>query len=330
MKSKLFILICSLEILIIVFLLGKSLFPAKSDVLGATSSSAMRHEDYSYPKIDGLEHFYEPKPNFNKSIDLSWFGSEYNYSVTYTTNADGLRNPNNFLPNKEGKTFRIMTLGDSFTFGVFLNTQDTYPIQLSNKLNELKCEGVDNFEVLNLGVGAYDIRYPIERFKLRGQKYNPDLIIWLIIQDDFRRLDEKLIPRAEKYIEEYKKNGQLGKEINNGKFYTPFVKARNEIEEEVGKENIFEIQRGYLKDFFNRYQNHLLITTFENTDSSYKDMLNSLVNSREKAYFYPSLPVLGPIQEYPDHHPNPEGAKIIANFIKQYLLDNKIINCTNP
>ena len=76
-----------------------------------------------------------------------------------------------------------MTLGDSFTFGVYVNTEDNWTELLEDKLNSIKniCPNTDHFEVINLGVGGYDIEYAAKRYINRGKVYNPNIILLLLV-----------------------------------------------------------------------------------------------------------------------------------------------------
>jgi len=104
-----------------------------------------------------------------------WLG----YTPAYTINSDTLNDGSEYQIQKPKDTYRIMTLGDSFTFGFYVNTYDSYPETLERLLNEQPCN--NKFEVLNLGLPGYDIRQSLERFKRRGSKYNPDLVIWFLV-----------------------------------------------------------------------------------------------------------------------------------------------------
>ncbi len=86
----------------------------------------MDGHSFVFHKIDSLKSFYEPKPHTKAVQSLKFLGDEYNYSVTYTYNNDGLHQKENTPVNKSVGTYRIMTVGDSFTFGYNLNTEDTF------------------------------------------------------------------------------------------------------------------------------------------------------------------------------------------------------------
>jgi len=89
-------------------------------------------------------------------------------------------------------------LGDSFTFGSSVKREKNYPATLTRLLNNGKiCPANVSFEVINLGVYGYDLNYALERFKMRGLKYRPDLVIWLINDWNFTSYKEYFLPRSE-------------------------------------------------------------------------------------------------------------------------------------
>jgi len=128
-------------------------------------------------------YFYEPDVNMNEVVTFP----TYKRTVIETTNEDSLYERYNYTVKKPEGTYRIITLGDSFTQGVFVNISDNYPEILEDMFKNYskECESYNKFEVINLGVSGYDIAYSVERFKTRGLKYSPDLMLWNIKGDDF-------------------------------------------------------------------------------------------------------------------------------------------------
>ena len=109
----------------------------------------------------GLKHFYEPVPN---SIDKtnSW---SLNQGIN-TINNDALNERFNYAVDKSKGTYRIITLGDSYTYGLYIDTKDNWTEKLEDMLNtELKCNNINKFEVINLAVYGYDFQYNLERYK---------------------------------------------------------------------------------------------------------------------------------------------------------------------
>ena len=149
--------------------------PLKKNV----SINSINSSHLIFTPTDNLKYFYEPSPNvkLEESID--------NVTGVYKINSDSLNIEKDFKIEKPDNTFRVVTLGDSWTFGMFVNTNVNYPSMLEKKLNTMTCDGIDNFEVINLGMIGYDVTYSAERYAIRGKKYNPDLIIWFIKDHNF-------------------------------------------------------------------------------------------------------------------------------------------------
>jgi hypothetical protein len=99
----------------------------------------------------------------------------------YQINASGLRDKDYPLQKKAG-VYRIVVLGDSFTFGMGVNLEDTYPKRLEKILQAKD----PNIEVINFGVIGHDMWQYYETLKRRALSYHPDLVILALFPgDDF-------------------------------------------------------------------------------------------------------------------------------------------------
>lgn len=83
---------------------------------------------------------------------------------------------------KPSNTFRIAGLGDSTTFGWGMELSDIFLKQLETKLNNFD-DRLD-YQVLNLGVAAYNTVQEIESFIVKYLKMSPDLIILFYMAND--------------------------------------------------------------------------------------------------------------------------------------------------
>lgn len=91
-------------------------------------------------------------------------------------NSEGLRGREVARSKKRG-TERILCLGDSFTFGLFLNDGDTFPDYLQKIMDE-KSKTV-HYEVINAGHLDYTVTEELEYLQERGLLLQPD---WVILQ----------------------------------------------------------------------------------------------------------------------------------------------------
>ena len=92
----------------------------------------------------------------------------------YSINSEGFRGPE-FMKNKPDNTYRIIAVGESTTFGTGVTYENTWPIILEKKLQNLSKS--KNIEVINTGGG---IAMSLKQSKLIKEKlvdYKPDLII---------------------------------------------------------------------------------------------------------------------------------------------------------
>jgi hypothetical protein len=78
-----------------------------------------------------------------------------------------------YPPEKPSGAFRIIVIGDSFTFGGKVHFDDTFPKRLERMLN-LNRNG-RKVEVLNWGVPGYSTAHEVQLFKDAVATFNPDL-----------------------------------------------------------------------------------------------------------------------------------------------------------
>jgi len=97
----------------------------------------------------------------------------------YEVNSAGFRDVEHSLKKKQGVS-RIMVIGDSFTFGMGVNLEDTYPKQLERFLNRANV----TCEVINCGVIGYNMWQHYEMLERKVLPNNPDLVILGVFEDD--------------------------------------------------------------------------------------------------------------------------------------------------
>lgn len=123
------------------------------------------------PSASAVQHFpSDPHGYFDPGATL-----------TYHTNALGFRGPETPLEKPPG-TFRIVGVGDSFTFGSGVRRKDTFLAELERRLNA--GGGAPRFEVLNLGVPAYDTEEEAYLLYNRGMRLHPDLVVMCFFLND--------------------------------------------------------------------------------------------------------------------------------------------------
>lgn len=265
-----------------------------------------------------LQYFYEPKPNQVEISFSSWMEKKF----TYPINSDGLVEKQDYTLQKEAPTYRIMTMGDSFTYGIFVQFEDNWTEKLEKQLNdELSCEKYNKFEVINLAFPGYEAEYSIERFNLKGKKYKPDLILWLVKDDDIYEINEKIA----KLIHQYKI-----KESSDE--YEAGIKADATFRNTVTWTEIFNYQKRALQKMNSFYPAKLILFTLPTSKQEVKKIFRDFAKGKKDVFFYEGMSDIysldGSFRPH-DNHPNEKGHEIIAGNMYKYLLDNFLFFCNN-
>jgi lysophospholipase L1-like esterase len=125
-------------------------------------------------------HLVEVDPTFNEGgygdlypnqVGIMAGSSEWPYYIS--VNADGLRGE----PLDESpETVRVLALGDSFTFGLSVNDEGTWPASLQDALNQ-RLTPDQTVQVLNAGFPGYTIEDQLAYMQDKGLALHPDLVI---------------------------------------------------------------------------------------------------------------------------------------------------------
>ena len=280
---------------------------------------------------DELKYYWKYNPNQKLTDNPYWLKKEINYKI----NNDGLNDLSDYSIEKSKDSFRIITLGDSFTFGHFVNTKDNWTEVLETELNKnLPC-GYKKFEVINLGMPGFDIEYIVRRYKDLGTKYNPDLIIWFESGTGFTRFNEMLNPLKELCIEikEETIRNENKDDKTEEELEEDFIKDKYEFhhycyikaEDQVLKRYNLEERLAKIKELYNSY---FLLT--KNTETLF---FNFNYDKEIVEYFteiYPETKFIAniyhkDIERLEDGHPNEQGHRTIANSIYEYLINSENI-----
>jgi hypothetical protein len=98
---------------------------------------------------------------------------------SYRISSAGFRDVEHPIAKPVG-TRRLVVIGDSFTFGMGVNLEDSYPKQLERILNG----GGQAHEVINCGVIGYNMWQYHEVLARKALAYAPDLVILGLFEDD--------------------------------------------------------------------------------------------------------------------------------------------------
>ncbi len=119
------------------------------------------------------ERGFVPRPD----IRLSFAGvfESLSQTVVWQTNSLGIRHEGEV--GLAGPRFRVVTYGDSETFGWSVALEDTFQRQM---------EAIDpRVQVLNLGVPGYNVTNVREHMERTLPRLQPDLVIYLVNKNDF-------------------------------------------------------------------------------------------------------------------------------------------------
>lgn len=100
---------------------------------------------------------------------------------TVETNKKGLRDEY-FKEKPSNDTYRILVIGDSYTFGWGVNESDRYTELLERRL---ETKGGKDYQVINAGIPGWGMKDYYTFLRERGLSYHPDMVIIGIVGNDF-------------------------------------------------------------------------------------------------------------------------------------------------
>ena len=116
-----------------------------------------------------------------------------------SSNADGFRNSREF--GESGSEKRLLMIGDSFVFGLGVNSQF--------RLTEVLESQLSGWRVDNLGMSGWGLDLMLRALETFGPKIRPNMVVLAVYTDDFRRVLPQY-PGSGYSIPKYElKNGKL-------------------------------------------------------------------------------------------------------------------------
>lgn len=188
----------------------------------------------------------------------------------YRINQDGIRD-RDYSRKKPNGVFRIAAVGDSCTFGLGLELENTWPKQLERELQRTN----PHAEVINFGVMGYNTPQEAERIQDKVLGYAPDLIII-----GYSLNDIGVLSRQRTILSSYKGynsflttgSGFMDKLLPHFKTYLLiknrlFLKKTNaDTRPQYSKDGLKFLKKGYNQYFFYAYQEaenwHILNAAF--------------------------------------------------------------------
>jgi hypothetical protein len=128
--------------------------------------------------------------------DLGWshrpglhFEALYGLGTPFTTNAQGFRATEEYVPAVPPGRRRVIVVGDSFTMGFGVGDAETYPAQM-----QARCPGL---QVVNMGQGGYGLDQALLWYRRDGRPLDAQLVVLAVIAHDlYRMADERFVGYA--------------------------------------------------------------------------------------------------------------------------------------
>lgn len=111
-------------------------------------------------------------------------------TAVHSVNSMGYRGPVRPLQADPG-VMRLAALGDSFTFGVGVATEESLPAALERAVRGL---GSPTLEVLNFGTPGYNLEEVIDQYIYFARRWKPRAAVYFVVNND---LDEGLCGRVQ-------------------------------------------------------------------------------------------------------------------------------------
>jgi hypothetical protein len=122
-------------------------------------------------------HEFDPElgHHIRPNLDLVQIWDNHENVSRIRTNELGLRSPT-IPPEKAPGEYRILLLGDSYTFGYGVAAEDTFGARLEGRLNA-RGDASRRFVVINAGVSAYGTAQELLQYEMVGRAFHPDLVM---------------------------------------------------------------------------------------------------------------------------------------------------------
>lgn len=328
-------ILIGMECVILTTALGFVVYSRYKNYAPGASITRIDHNKVEFKPSVTLTGYYEWKPNQLIEYENAW----QQIKPLRRSNSDGLAEDVERSPDKDPKIFRIIALGDSFTEGPYVRYEDTYPVKLEHILNTTTlCDNAKRYEVINFGNWGYDIEFASHRLLTKGIKYKPDLVLWLVKDDDFYEINELLVKKIDQYtasltetekadITKFAKYDLVDDDLKNSHAGTQDVLrnvASKEILNEISPEKYFSIQTRAVINTASSVQVPIVLITFQSTDSKYKARMKVWSKSEKNLRVFDEMENLADDETFKpfDWHPNEKGYLKIAENIFRYLSES--------
>lgn len=286
-------------------------------------ANVLSSSELVYPASEKLEYFYVPMPDSVHTDEDAWLPKTARQTITQ----QGFNERYVYATSTPKNTKRILTLGNSFTYGMYVDTEDNYSEQLEDSF-ALACAFPENkVEVINAGVTGYDAEYASEFYRTHAKQFKPDIVVWMMNQG-LTTINEIMVPintecKAEVGEDEYNKVLEDGSVTHSCSY-----KAMTALNERMTFEDMIEYHRNNIENLIEDRDTAWVFVVMPYDVKEVKSYLQNLAEANENVYFY-ELPDSVTNSEFllPDEHPNPLGHQNIAEHIKHFLTSQNLVSC---
>ena len=264
-------------------------------------------------------------------------GTDKTYTVKI--NGQGLRDYEYGLKKPEN-SIRIAAVGDSTTFGVGVNLEDTYVKQLEKILNK-NCS--KKIEVINFGASGASTINELELIQRKVLLYKPDIILLEMDNNDSSVIEQikKVDPLSDAIILKIKNSNyevskwfkqklefylyyKYRKQLTSEDHYNNIVKPFNVIKD-ISKENNIKL---VAVSYYDVPHNETYPKVLQYVKKSGVPLLDLFDTKFSKLSYQEkfSNPKLDKDGNPTDSHPNKYGSQIMAKEISKFLENLEILD----
>ena len=286
-------------------------------------AAALSLLDYKQSPTDRLSYFYEILPGRIVEEKPPWGGAP----VSHRINNQGQNDPFDHPVIKPPGTYRILALGDSFIFGQYVPAEKNYPSRILAAIRAYMTCGLTP-EMINMGVPGYDIQYAVQHYIIHGKQYQPDLIVWLLKDDDFDDIQELTWMMKGRVEDEASASGRTEEYREKYGVFFPEVIAVEKLRSMYSEREILAFQRSYLDALSREYKGKLLIVTYKSMKNEYKQVLAEFAGARPLTWIADILTYKHTSDwRFPDGHPTAVGYEQMALATAAYLRTSALDPC---
>jgi len=203
------------------------------------------------------------------------------------TNAQGLRSDIEITKKKPAGVHRLLCLGDSFTFGPFVDNHETYAAQMQALLNAARG---DSIQVINAGFSGWTLPDQLAYLREKGLALKPDLVLLQIYVNDVRELAPffRSVLSRQTYIQQ-SQHPLFALQLFLRRYSSTYYLLRN-LKDSIDMNRHIEAlpaaDEGDHRPYFEEYLSHV-------------DTLNTLLKAREIPLLVVLVPEPTPATEWP-------------------------------